>query len=431
MTRNRRRSFGLAGVLVVAAASTPSAGGADANEAFLKGAPRVLCAEQLDRLEFDSRLDPNLRGRSLDPNHYKALEVAVRLAKRRHRLDEAIWAYLIVRNRSAKCVGLDMAFDPLWEICINSWCLHVRREDDGDPTFLVRRVERVNSGPLVSVDPNGYYCARVDLRRLAWALPVRSGTYGLFWDYARLRSNKATFTVTNRYASTRAPRADDIPRAVAVAQLLPAVRDLRDRPAGKPVRGQVVDVAACQRVRPRTALANLATGIEGRYYPDLLDLPTAEGGIRCTSCKARGNANGAPTRLTVTLAPAEGGQKPYLATRPRLYLIALGQRRLAAERRTGDAKRELALQPAAAHWADVDKPFTLQLDLPPDWPARLRLAGTVRLAVVISTEELGRDARPMLRNLRRLAAASAPWRGAIRSPYVVIELPGGAGSSKP
>ena len=438
MNRHIRLAVLLAEAVWLGLAACPAHGGDDANEPSLADGPAVLSAAQLGRLTFASKLDPNLHGSQLDANDYRKLAVAVRMSKRRYAQGEPIWAYFVVHNRSRERLGLDMAFDPTWKTVINSWNIHISRADGGEPAFRLRLREWRCGRPLMVIDANGFACARADLRRLAHKLPVRPGEYRICWDYARLRSNTETFTVTAEGGATPRPAdANDLPARVRVVRLhtqdpndpKQQMQKAKQRDHER-VRRQQVRVGAVRPLWAQGVMANLVTGVAGRYYPDLLDLPTVEGGIRCESLKAVTDANGLPKRLTVKLAPAKAGTTPYLPTEPELYLIALGEAPLRQAYR--DEVQALARLAKAGSWADVDEPFTLHIDLPADWADRVGLGGRVRVAVVLASEELECFRHGLKKLVRVLyAEGNTPWRGVIRSPYIDIRLPMARCTPKP
>jgi hypothetical protein len=234
----------------------------------LFGSGGVLTRAELDRLPFD---EPAPVADETDDGPLPSnVALGVHLPRTVFSVGAPIPCYFLVRNRTNQPVGMDMRLDlsgPEPEHR-NSCSIQVRdlRTGKGVP-FLARHCWACGGRSGIELKPNGYYCTRGDLSRTADGF-LSPGRYEVSWTYCSRRSGAVSFTVKGAAAERKpAPRS--------------SIAFLEFTRAGAREEGEAGDERAPEvwdkvELRPRQAdeiAAALALGHEGRYYPDIRELP--------------------------------------------------------------------------------------------------------------------------------------------------------------
>ena len=418
-----RAGLGVATVLLAAAVA---AGGE-----LVAGWGNVVTKAQLDALAFTSALDPSLRGSQFDATSYEALATGVWLSAASFPQGETIYAWLVVKNKTAQRVGINMQFEfcrePMY--LVNSCDLHLKQTAGAtrwEPAPLYR-VNALLSGPLLVVPAKGYYCVRLDLNRLDKSGRLPRGEYEFFWDYARLKSNTVRFTVGEPRAAAGNPQQRPAERVHDVALL-----SLR------------ADGYDCVEHRDRIAfaakgisaewklsrdIAALSVGVCGKYYVDPCDLPDQDEFMRLSvEWPRREGKVPLPveklTGFTITLQPKPSEVKPILL-RDRMAVLLLVE----ALDKAGDAR---AVKPSRDHLMRMmdrdipfDRPWAFTVPLPVGWHKDAGFAGRARVAALIASDDvvMPRADMKVLRDALQVLPGHAIWRGVLRTPYLTVSIP--------
>lgn len=302
----------------------------------------------------------------------KQLALAVHVPRPRVRHGEPVIALFAVKNRTAHPLGLDMRLDlsGLHPALMNSCDIEVRNTESQELVPLVSQkvIACGAGGGMVSVPAGGYYAVRGNVGHTADGEPLPPGGYELSWRYGWAKSNAVAFTVLARGETARPPEHPHT-RVVRVSE----------SSGDEPKKGTDAKAADAPpvwanpglRVDHSALLTALATGEFGRYYPNVRDLPTADGGVTATAAWDG-------DKLTVKLEAA--GKGDPAVERPAVYLL------IACDE-TGP-ELELQAEDRAAAMADGSRrPFTLEIRLPKDWKDRTGAHGEGRVAVVLAGRE--------------------------------------------
>ena len=372
---------------------------------------------ELDKLEFDSALDKRLGGSKLLPEHYRGLLTAVRLSKDVFREGEPIPAIFVVKNLTSKKLGLDMRLDFHDFMTVNSVALHMlkggREKEIG---FGLGHMWACGGPPKAVIQPNGYYCVRGDLQRLR-KRTFEPGDYTFFWDYARLRSNKVNFKVLPGDAETALDLS--IPRLSAL-DYYGTFREVLGQDEHPDV---ILENIHIRKQWLGRLSAVLASGVEGRYYPDLLALPASDDLVRVSAQIVKEKTEGTSE---ISLKMVSLRDEPQVRLNGALHfklllkaesqqLAVVEEERLEMERGRISVERRL--------------PRTFRLPLPTGWSNQIGFGGKAKLAVIVSSKPLRMERLNQIRSLARDIRAISQdgkeiktWRGVLRSPFVPIVL---------
>jgi hypothetical protein len=376
----------------------------------LFGSRGVVTRAELDQLPFDDSVTANSEtdeGPSLG-----TIALRVHLPRTVFSVGEPIPCYFLVRNRTDQAVGLDMRLDlsgPEPEHR-NSCSIQVRdlRTGKGVP-FLARHCWACGGRSGIELKANGYYCTRGDLSRTADGF-LPPGRYEVSWTYFSRHSGAAYFMVKGA-AVERKP----MPRS--------SIAFLEVTRAGAREGGEVVDERAPAvwdkvELRPRQAddiAAALALGHEGRYYPDIRELPSRDEMAHVT---ARWEFKETGDRLKVTIHPNDPNLAVGLAGRPQLLLHVEGMGPADRERMADEKDKQLeALR-------QVKLPHTVDVSLPKGWRLAIPFGGKVRVAVIVTTRAIEAPGRGLVKEVVKEVHAGGPvWLGLLRTEFQEIEVP--------
>ena len=417
-----KAGLGVATLLLAAAAA---AGGE-----VVAGWGSVVTKAQLDALAFTSALDPSLRGSQFDATSYEGLATGVWLGAAAFPQGEPIHAWLVVKNKTAQRVGINMQFEfyrePMY--LVNSCDLHLEQTAGAtrwEPA-PVHRLWACLDGPLMTLPAEGYYCVRLDLNRLDKSGRLPRGEYEFFWDYARLKSNTVRFAVGEPRAATN-PQQQPAGRVHDVALLsLHADYDCvehRDR-----IAFAAKEVSAEWKLSRE--LAALSMGVCGKYYADPCDLPEQDEFMRLSVEWPRPEGKEPLpierlTSLTVTLHPKPSKVKPILLrTRMRVLILVEALDGHPVERLYSE--RHNHLLKAMESEIPFDRPWTFSVPLAGGWHKRIGFAGRARVAALVASDEvympLGTE-KQMIRAEYQVLPGHAIWEGVLRTPYLTVSIP--------
>jgi hypothetical protein len=373
---------------------------------------------ELDKLEFDSALDERLGGSKLLPEDYRGLLTAVRLSKDVYREGEPIPAIFVVKNLTSKKLGLDMRLDFHDFMTVNSVALHMLKSGrEKDIGFGLGHMWACGGPPKAVIQPNGYYCVRGDLQRLR-KRTFEPGDYTFFWDYARLRSNKVNFKVLPGDAETAldlsSPRLSALDYHATFREVLG--------------QGDYPDVML-ENIHVRKQWigrlsAVLASGVEGRYYPDLLALPARDDLVRVSAQIVKERTRGT-SEISLKMASLRDEPEVRLngALHFKLLLKAESQQLAVVEE-----QERLEMDRARISF-EHGLPRTFRLPLPAGWSSQTGFGGKAKLAVIVSSKPLRMERlnriRSLVRDIRAISQDGKEiktWRGVLRSPFVPIVL---------
>jgi hypothetical protein len=391
--------------------------------AALAGRP-VLTAAELDTLEFSSTFD-STESRARAPGEgVDKLALGVWVSRQKYHEGEPIPVLFAVRNRGPAC-GLDMRIEltTAEAVAYNGARLRLECTDAGS-TWKQRLSHTYVCGgpPLAVIERGGYHCSGGDLRALGGGL-LPAGSYRLSWSYRGLRSNLVSFTVLP---------ARDVVAPLSrrpLAGILELVGGkLEGLPDGPREHSMRLSGARAAWSRPHRIAPHLASGVAGKYYPALADLPVLDGGLEATARFVRRGPAALPSAVEVTLRAAHHARElvldPHalqfaLLVEPRPGAKGVGERN--GPPNEGDRKGVMKGQKSLA----LDRPVILRLDLPDRWESHARLEGPARVAVLLGTERWHRRDLREVEEVRVLSRAGGrqAWRGVLRSPWLDVEFP--------
>ena len=385
----------------------------------------VLTAAELDALAFSAAADSSRPWDQSAREDVKNLSLGVWVSCRAYREGEPIPALFAVRNRGPRR-GLDMRIElaPAEAGMYNGARIRLERTNPGN-TWRQRLQHTYICGgpPLAGIEHDGYHCSGGDLRALGGG-QLPAGAYCVWWSYSARKSNVVEFTVL--------PNRDGQPGAGLSRRALAGIIEL----TGGKLEG-LTDGAREHSLRltgaraahrwPREVGPHLASGVAGKYYPSLADLPVLDGGLEATARLLRREPAALPFAVEVTLRAALGGKDMVLARDLHLALLV--------EPQPGNLDRVLHNGPRSERAPDMmshnhefllDRPLVLRIDLPANWERHARLTGPARVAVLVSTERLHRrePGRQVTERVRRAGGSPRQeWRGVLRSPWLEVAFP--------
>jgi hypothetical protein len=368
-----------------------------------------LTRAELDQLPFDDSVPADSEADE-GPSVGKIV-LGVHLPRTVFSVGEPIPCYFLIRNRTDQPVGLDMRLDlsgaePDHR---NSCNIHVRDLRTGkNVPFLARHCWVCGGHSGIELKANDYYCTRGDLSRSGDGF-LPAGRYEVSWTYYSRRSAPLYFMVKGA-ATERKPAPRSSITFLEVTRT--GAREKRgDRDECAPEVWDKIEV------RPRHVddiSAALALGHEGRYYPDIRELPSRDDLVYVTAAwefKETGD------RLKVTIHPNDPNLGARLGGQPHLWLYVEGlgppdRERMAEE---GDKKLEALRQ--------IKLPHTVEASLPKRWRSAIPFGGKVRVAVIISTREIERPGRGPIKELvKEDHTAGMVWSGLLRTQFQEIEV---------
>ena len=403
-----------AAMLGAADAATPNVA-----EGVFAGAPRSLKTQQLDRLEFRIRFDPDrieyleqVKGRlAEDPaaeDVKKNLEslllrqarlekspIALFLSKASYRASEPIDAYFVVKNVSSESVGLDMRLD-LWlgNRTTNECGVRLERVlESGTQNIVEIREHAWECGgpPRITLPVGGYYCARADLRRLGATEP---GTYRVHWNYSALLSQEVEFVIEPG-GDAREEEIDH--QEFRFARIVGGRADRKFSDQSKrrePEQTPMFREPQLARLFPGPFAAGLSVGSSGNLYPDVRDLPSEDALVTASLTVQQSSEDKLPPTLLLTLTPKQNNAGLFLRDDLHLCLMAVAHPESKSVPRVAQEQaKELRRAHDGYSLADPHQPLQIRIELSEDWQDQLGVSGVSQLRVIISSEEIESQGR--------------------------------------
>lgn len=349
-------------------------------------------------------------------------DLAVHMPWTKFREGEPVPAYFVLRNNGAR-LGLGSRMDlsgEYPELQGGGMSIDVRDRATGKSVLAgLEASTNCGGGSLVDVPPNGFYCLKGDLARVANGLPP--GEYEVDWRCGRFASATLRFTVTKGDGTKLATPVTHT--RTQFFHLTPG-EDGDERPerAGEPFLRTDCHMDS---LHTPAMISALAVGQNGVYVPDVRTIPAADSQVEAwIEWKPYREVD----RVAVTLRAVPPHKQVRFEELPQLFLqietVGRSEHRAQAAEAVGKARdRDAEL---------LVTPLTIEVGLPKGWRELIGTTGTARVAVLVAAKpiEMPRGAREQLVKhelvevRRERPGEDRPiWGGIVRTPFVELRCP--------
>jgi hypothetical protein len=386
------------------------------------GASGLLTRADLERVVFKShpvKPGENVGVAPIDEDQPGKFDVAVHMPWTKLREGEPIPAYFVLKNLENTILGLDAQLElfrprPTTQ---NACRISIRGQS---PVTLVRGLTEgawhCSNGALVQVPANGFYVVRGELTEMVEkGLPP--GEYEVDWQYGKLRSSPVPFTVVKAEAK---PVTREKHPNIGFYRLVNRSRHETDTEnAGEPHKWQHTELTNAYTSGMAAALAVGQTGV---YVPDLHNIPSAD---KYVEAQIEWKTYREGDRLAVTLRAVPPYKEVQFADVPQLYLqVNVHDGYPEWLKDNVEDEKEFPSRTLVT-------PVTIETRLPANWRERLKVADTVRVAVLVTskrlqlTERAGNKHDKTQKVEDNYSGKESPpvWYGTLRTKFVELQFP--------
>jgi len=413
---------------------------------------------QLDRVAFAGTADAAGKPTQISPLVFPDLLVGLHVNPGVYAQGDAVTAYFVLKNLQGLTRSVELRPEYFRDLSRLPKTIKVdlRRTDGKDfDSKGHATTPPINEELEFSIPPRSLVCFSADLRTLATDNALPAGQYAVTWTYAGIKSKEAAFTVGAAQAAGPATAPASHPGANPLAA--PAADPAAV--ATIPTRFEFLDLmgSTSKRTRGQATLdwtnsnpnhmsgtqigCGLAAGIDGRFYPDMFNLPTRDESFELSAEFVPGQKNPADNddpdpRKDTTLDHIDVKITPIGAADATLPRMLMGNNDnmligLQIESTTAISRKQPNFEGDPEGTQDIpseswnlDKGGTIHITLRKDWKNALTFsAAKVRLAVVILSQRpeiaFESDGQEIPTQPPKLTKY---WHGALRTNYVMVDV---------
>ncbi|MBY0459818.1 MAG: hypothetical protein K2V38_21070, partial [Gemmataceae bacterium] len=300
----------------------------------------------------------------------------------------------------------------------------IRDRKTGKSVVRAQTATHCSGAPLVEVPPDGFYCRKVDLNRLAGDA-LAPGEYEVEWRSGAWRSKPVPFTVIARDEG----RKPEPPPARPMLRFFHLTEDMSDEERVEKAADRNGphrlnwDATELKLFEADDMAAALAVGQTGVYVPDLYQIPARD---KLIAVEAVFKPHRDGDRIAVTVRAVPPHQKIEFDEPLQLFL------QLETPMRADDgveARKRLAKDVALKAITLTTTPLTIEARLPEGWREQVGVSGPAKLSVLVVSKELripeaGAQKVNDLKKRQEQGDADPPcWSGVLRTASTPVHLP--------